>query len=486
MICPGENVLVGFSGGADSVCLLELLRRFREAGSLTGELRAVHVHHGLRRSAEEDVRFVREFCDSRNIPLEVFHVDARAEARQRGMSIEEAGRHLRRGIYMRTASGMGPGTKIALAHHREDSAETLLFNLCRGSSLEGLCGIRPVSVLESESAEGGAAICIIRPLIRSSRTEIEEWLTSNRLSWRTDETNEDMRYTRNYLRRHIFPELKSHVNAASEEHMARTALELSEAEAFLREQTREAAETCSRTGPQGEREYFVSKLAGLPLLLQKRVLHLALTQAEGGARDISETHVRALQSLMKAEGSASVDLPGGLTAQKEYDRLFFCTKGGQEALPDAGWPLSEEEYEVRILPYTGEVPPSGRYTKWIDYDKMFQPLQLRTRREGDRIAIESRSGGEDKGRQEAFHYKKLSRAMIDRKVPARLREQVVLPMDGNEVLWFPGWRISARHRVRADTQKVLEIRWKGGINQEESNGKGFGDDYAGRGRGENP
>ena len=497
MLRSGDRVLIGLSGGADSVCLLEVLCRLRDDGRLPLMLYAVHVHHGLRESADGDESFVQRLCRERDVPLTVSHVNVAEQARRRGMSVEETGRVLRREAFAGVAGKLGDGTKIALAHHREDSAETLLLNLCRGTSLAGLCGIRPVSELQPEDRERGTATYIIRPLIRASREEIEDWLLQNGLSWREDETNQDVGYTRNYLRNHIFPELSGHVNAASGEHMARTARELLETEEFLQEETRRAAADCRKTRENGQTIYLTSKLAALPPVLQRRVLYLALTQAAGSARNLSSAHVQELQQLISSGGSARLDLPGALTAVREYDELRFEKKGSAweeassegcpsretavRALPQEGggellqedsrWPLSAQEYSLRVLPYDGQTPPTGCYAKWLDYDKISAPITLRARQKGDRIAIgicahtgnAAASAGKDigPGAEENFHYKKLTRVMIDEKVPVRLRDLVVLPMDGRDVLWFPGWRISARHQVTDSTQRILEIRWQG-------------------------
>ena len=506
MLPPGARVVVGISGGADSVCLLTVLETLRRRGCLPGvRLRAVHVHHGLRVSADADEQYVRELCARLEIPLSVRHADAAAAANERGMGVEEAGRMLRREAFcgecaawdkeadtsgeryassgssaecapeagepMPAASGKGNSAsgsssqgicRVALAHHMEDSAETLLFHLCRGSSAAGLAGIRPVSALEDSFGEDASPVPVIRPLIRSSRAEIEAWLTRNGWSWCTDETNADTGYTRNYLRREIFPELEAHVNAGAARHMAKAALEWSEAEEVLREETRRRLDGCRMMTEGVNDVYSVSELAGSTLFWRRRMLYEALVQAADGggespARDVTSAHVGALLGLLETQGPARIDLPHGLRARKEYGRLIFERKDRAEGTPpeeDGEYALSPERYRTRTFPYHAQMRaqiPAGPCTKWIDYDKITQSLTFRTRQEGDVLAL----GPDEEGDMQC---RKLTRVMIDRKVPERLRGRLVLPMDGTHVIWFPGYRIGADYRITEETRTVLEIR----------------------------
>ena len=187
MIRPGESLVAGVSGGADSLCLfLVLLRMSREEGFF---LQVVHVHHGLRESAQGDLRFVQDLCRRENVPCRCIMADAAAMAEKWGTGVEEAGRRLRYEAFEETRKSLqedrGKPCRIAVAHHREDQAETVLFHLCRGTDIRGARGMLPVSGW------------IVRPLLRESRAEIEAFLKSQGMAWREDETNEDTSYTRN-------------------------------------------------------------------------------------------------------------------------------------------------------------------------------------------------------------------------------------------------------------------------------------------------
>ena len=482
MIPPGAHVIVGLSGGADSVCLMEALYELKTDGRLSGTLEAVHVHHGLRTTADRDEAYVRAFTEERGIPLRVVHVRAADYAAEHGLSTEEAGRILRQQAFAEAAARWADPAcpvRIALAHHLEDSAETLLFHLCRGGRMAGFTGIRPVS--------GN----IIHPLLTCSREEIEAFLRERRIPWCTDETNDCDDYTRNRIRHQVMPLLRSGVNPGADRHLAAAALEAAEAEAFLEAETEKARRRClaarnpetdrfpetggqqdgettrSRTdgqadgaGASEEDVYAVSRLQALAPFLQRRVLYAALVRAAGRKKDISAEHVAALTRLLQSGGSAELTMPCGILARKGYDDLWFVRQMEQRALSGPGrsgerwrWngvavPTAADAYETRVFERPdGSAIPAGLCTKWFDYDKITSTVDFRTRRPGDRLTL-----SED-GRSKA-----LGRCFIDGKMPADLRDRMVLPMCGQEVLWIPGYRVSASFLVSERTRRILEIR----------------------------
>lgn len=531
LIPAGTHVIVGLSGGADSVCLMEILWELAGSRRLQASLEAVHVHHGLRQTADRDEAYVRSFAEVRNIPLTVVHVKAGQYAEEHGLSTEEAGRILRQQAFAEAAeqwkkksegnaagSNKGsrscPECRIALAHHLEDSAETMLFHLCRGSRMAGLAGICPRS--------GN----VIHPLIECSREEIEEFLRDRGITWCTDETNESDDYTRNFIRHQILPLLKDHINLEAERHIAGAALEAAECEQFLQEETRKAfRQCCAQIGkdgktfpgacPEAEGKEWDSgessarekragceapeigirleRLTALPPFLQRRVLYEALIRTAGRKKDIAAVHVESLQKLCSHGGSAELSLPYGITARKQYGMLRLWKTGNQTAgekeeekaaarrnaeerisgkmnpesrnaaekcfvsetdmpeISEAGFFLirSSDNYHSRRFPRpVGCKVPSGPYTKWFDYDKMQASFQFRTRQPGDRMLLSADGGGK---------YKTLSRLFIDGKIPKDLRDRIVLPFSGQEVLWIPGGRISAAFPVTDDTKNILEL-----------------------------
>lgn len=500
MIHADDHILVGVSGGADSLCLLEILYQFCKEGKVSAHLSVLHVNHGLRKEAEKEEEFVRQFCEEREIPFLVSHVDVSRDANAKGIGIEEAGRMLRRKAFAQAEEELNHAQCcIALGHHREDSAETLLWNLSRGCSLAGLCGIRPVSYLEEEgdafSSRKNQKTPIIHPLIDATREEIEAYLNEKKIPFCHDASNEDLHYTRNRLRNQIMPELEMWVNSNVKDHMAKTASSLQEAEEYLEMETKEAARHCVKETPSEEHKtrYLVSRLEQLPPYLEKRVLYFILSKAQNGKKDIASSHVDALLQMIKSRaGTAFLHLPHGILAVREYDELFFETKEEQEkgyedegiGKKEAKYPMRKEEYSVRVFPFSGNMNdvPCGLYTKWFDYDKITSPVLFRTRQIGDNLAIKKAQGknaltklnaaepNTAKEKNELFYQeKKLTRVMIDEKVPKQIRDRMVLPFAGNDVLWFPGGRINAKYLVDHETKMILELGWQAGRGD---NGKG--------------
>ena len=474
---PGDRVILGLSGGADSVCLLLVLAEL--SAEMDFRLRAVHVEHGLRDSAQRDAAFVQSLCEREGIPLHTEHVRAAEYAAEHGLSVEEAGRMLRAQACLLAAGEWdadcalageaAPGRiRIALAHHMEDCAETVLFQLCRGSSLAGLSGIRPVS--------GDR----IRPLLGATRAEIEAFLLSRGQNWCEDETNATDAYTRNRIRRHILPALEQSVHGGAVRHLAEIAAEAAEAEAYLAERTQEAAAACLE--PDGALR--VAELRRLPELMQRRVLYLLLTEQAGRSRDIGRRHVEALLALCRQPGGSGwLDLPCSIRARRRYGLLSFEKRAAETAaqtetqadrdgflsytdgngrallcplLPscyelslreNCGPEALQEWQELQGLFRGGGGAEAIQCTKFFDYDKMASPLCFRTREPGDEMTLTPGGG-----------HKALSRLMIDARLPADIRDRMVLPVSGREVLWVPGLRDSAAYRVTPETKRVLCLR----------------------------
>lgn len=435
LIKTGDRVVAGVSGGADSVCLLMVLHTL--AADMHFRLRAVHVHHGLRASADLDEMYVQKLCAALDIPLESIHVDAGAYADARGTGIEESARILRYEAFENICQQWekcesGPACKIAVAHHMDDQAETVLFHLCRGSSVAGLRGMQPMNGR------------IIRPLLDVRRDEIEAWLTQRDIHWQTDETNADVQFARNRIRQQVLPLLEQ-INDRAVFHIARAAQDAAEAEEYLRRQTREAAGRCRIR----ENVLSIAALKKEDPVIRKRVLYRTLALAAGHRKDLEMTHISALMELCEGNGGASLDLPYGVKAVRSYDALSFSL--AETEADDTRYPLSPDEYSADVFDFSGDMAaiPVKKYTKWLDYDKMTTFPVFRTRRSGDRIAISDQNS------------KSLSRCMIDRKVPVEFRERIVLPvLEPGQVLWIPGYRISAAFKVSQTTRQVLEIRWK--------------------------
>ncbi|HJB07095.1 MAG TPA: tRNA lysidine(34) synthetase TilS [Candidatus Enterocloster faecavium] len=434
---PGGRVVAAVSGGADSVCLLALLAELFSGGEI--ELRAVHVHHGLRgEEADRDASWVEELCRSMKVPCRIFHEDVRGFAEEGKMSEEEAGRILRYRRLQEAAEeweNQEPGEKvlIAAAHHQEDQAETILHNLCRGSGLKGIGGM--------EKRRGR----LIRPLLEESRQEILKWLKRKGLTYCQDSTNASDHYTRNRIRSHLIPVIRNEVNGKGVENIARMGQIAALADDFLEQ---EAARWLERSA-SGEREMVLpeEEFGKLHKILQLYAVRLALAKVMGQQRNLTGLHVREIQQLFGRQTGRRILLPGGYEARREYGGVWIGKRREQEAAPAV---LPEVEF-CSFSWKKGTEIPKKQYTKWFDCDRIKGTPALRFRQEGDYITL---PGGKKKA---------LRRYMIDEKIPARLRDGIPLLADGSHVIWMIGYRISEYYKVGPDTVRVLQAS----VRQEE-------------------
>lgn len=471
LISAGDSVCVGLSGGADSVCLLFMLREL--APELHFDLQAVHVDHQLRgEESDGDRQYAAELCRRWQIPLEIFKCDVRAEAEKAGIGLEEAGRCRRHMAFRRMQEQYG-ASKIALAHHANDLAETMLFRMARGTSLSGLAGIRPESRIGRKNEK---PLAVIHPLLCVERREIEAFLTERGICWRTDSTNRDTTYARNGIRGVVIPRLEQNVNSAAVRHMAELSSDLADAEDFLEVETAARVEALARRTDRGI--YLSEKILLEPRVFKGRIILSCLAELAGTPKDLGKEAVRQVLGLFSGRAGSRADLPGGLFAVREYgevrisgedtgnrDRTSAAEMAGG-TLPAGirigeGSELAEQKrvefrfgpclFRCRIVPYSPEILETARtekkqFTKFFDYDKINVKLLVRFRQPGDYL-VTTASGGR----------KKLKDYLIDEKVPRDERGEIPLLVSGSEVIWVVGHRIGETGKVSRETRRVLVV-----------------------------
>lgn len=423
LIAPGESIVLGVSGGADSVLLLHALASLREPMEI--DIHAVHVHHGIRGAeADGDAEFVRELCGQLSVPCRVVHADVPSIAREEKLTVEEAGRKIRYQCFFDEMERVG-AAKLAVAHHRDDSAETILFNLVRGSGIKGLCGIAPV--------QGR----IIRPLIDLRRAEIEEVLWSAEFCWREDSTNQEMVYSRNRIRHGLIPYLERELNLDAVEHLAKMAGILRDIDEHMEAETEKWIELHAEPGtlPVGPLKAADRALQGY--LIRKRLGEL------GGLKDITVEHVEMIRRLLDKTGEKTVCLPGRRSVRREYEQLVFDTGNEEKGTGMIPAELSICEISLEKVKKIASDP----YTKCFDYDKIKFNLRLRTRKPGDSLVVFS------DGRSQS-----VKEFMINAKIPAGQRDRIPLLVSGDEVVWIVGYRASEKFRVTDETRRVLLVK----------------------------
>lgn len=452
MIARGDRVIAGVSGGADSVCLFFVLLELRQ--TLDFELAVVHVNHGLRGAdADADERFVQNLCSRYGIPLEVSHVNLELIAKNRKQSLEEAGRNVRREAFAAAMKKYGAG-KIALAHHQNDNAETLLWNLCRGSGLTGLGGIRPVNG------------CYIRPLLCMTRKEIENFLAKREQLYCMDETNDGTDYTRNRLRHLILPVLEEKINPQSVKHMNDTMQQMQELREYMECQAQRAQRECV-VWESAER-CLINKERFLvyPRILQTFIIRDCLKGVHGQLADFEQIHVEEILNLFDRQAGRKLCLPERVTARRVYEGVRLCkdtgkdTRGGESTshlpsvflnipgetrLPEQGLLVrctlvkKPDDFSIKEI-------PENIYTKWFDYDIIEKDLCIRGKTPGDYITIDK-----------AGHTKKLKSWFINEKIPAGERTEIPLLAKDNDILWIIGHRMSCAYQVSERTKQILQI-----------------------------
>lgn len=473
----GDTVAAGVSGGADSVCLLLVLRELSEMIPFT--LQAVHIHHGIRREAGEDETFVKALCGRLSVPCRVFHEDVPGYAGEHGLSEEEAGRVLRYRDFEAALRECGAQRgKTAVAHHADDCAETLLFHLFRGTGLTGMGGIRP--------RRGN----VIRPLLELDRKQIEAYLREREQSWRTDATNDSDAYTRNKIRHHILPYAEAEICRGAGAHLAREAALLAQTADYMRREAEAALHRCLVSEP-GEAVGCTVLSPGPDLGIPKlRLSVMAFRQEEellqslllqecirrlGRAKDMTSRDVEALTRLFRPDCQSGRRVSvSGLLAAREFETVLLrpAPEGDnrpapeEDPMPDAAGSLLPSEGVLwvpglgkivsRLFPAAAEPDflekiPRNQCTKWFDYDKIIQSARFRKRRPGDYLTID--------GQQ---HHKKLQDYLIEEKMPAKERDSAVLLADGAHIMWVPGHRISAAYKVTEQTKRILEVYVRGG------------------------
>lgn len=436
MIVKGDTVVVGLSGGADSVALFFVLQRYRDKVLPDFTLKALHVNHMLRgESADRDEAFCVRLCERVGIPLYVVRSDVRQEAALSKESEEEAGRRIRYEAFRKALSQEEtPGRGfIAVAHHMSDQAETVLFNMTRGSGISGLRGMRPVS--------GD----VIRPLLCVEREENEAYLRALHEEFVTDETNSEVCYSRNAIRHSVIPVLAG-INSASVRHIGDAAMYLSEVEEYL---GRMEEASLRRFAREEEGSFFLSEriMDEEAPLIRDQVIRRLITAACGREKDIGRAHVSAVAGLFSSATGHMLDLPYSLKVLRTASGIRLYTD-----FPESSSGL-EQYFKCGIVGRETlfDTFPKKDYTKYFDYDKIENSLAFRYLREGDYIRID------------AFgHKKSVKKYLSDEKCDRFMRKRVPLVCDADHVIWIVGYRISEYYRVTSDTTRVLVIDYTNG------------------------
>lgn len=427
LIEKGDIVAVACSGGVDSMALLHKLNSLKN--DLDCKIIAVTVDHSIRENGAKDAQFVEEYCNKNNIKCYKFKVDVPRLAKQKQLSLESAGREARYGIFDALVS-KGIATKIALAHHTQDQAETILLHLFRGA---GLSGVRGMDYKKDEY--------YIRPLLNTSKTEILNYINENNIPYVTDETNADSEYTRNYLRNGIYPLLlKKWPNITTQ--LINFSKSVVEDDNYINKNLNDGAVILDDKIAKIPLSYFLYDDALINRIIFKTLHGIGINV------DIERKHIDAIKDLaVSKENGKRINLPLGVTVHKEYDYLTLVCKK-----------IERPEFFVEFKCGAITVPEFGKinikrvndFTQkpnvlYIDYKKLPKGAVWRYRKEGD--IIEKFGGGT----------KKLKSFLIDKKIPQRERDFIPVLAYGNEVYAVAGVEISNKVKLDNSTKSAIKI-----------------------------
>ena len=455
LIEPGSAVVAGVSGGPDSLCLLHALVSIADMLDLM--IVPVHVNHKLRPEADDEAAHIGEICDRMDLEMELYEASCSELAEEAGISVEEAGRIIRYEIFDDVARSLEdegfPGDRImiALAHNADDQAETVLFRLLRGTGPHGLAGIPAARM-----SEGG--YLIVRPLLSVERKDIDEYIRVNRLRPNIDASNSDNSYARNRIRNELIPYLEKNYNPKIREHLRRYAGLAYMDDMLLREiSLNEYADDISFDDEKERAVLDLRKAKENPPPVNSRIVRMMLEVLGLESYATFETVNSVMELMYSDHPSAGIDLPLGIRAYREYDKLVFSAE--EEIIrPDESieiWPqvIMAREFE----------PDEDQPYAAFDFDKFnadhpgsIGEIVIRTRLGGDYLPMKNGS-------------KKIQDLLVDSKVNRNARDSMLMAAIGSEVLWilpsphFSGerekkkGRFSQKYQISDTTERVLLI-----------------------------
>jgi len=477
LLPPHEPVILGVSGGPDSLCMLHVLRCLADAYQVS--LQVAHLHHGIRgQDADDDAAFVAGLCRAWAIPCTIERADVPALARERGQAIEEAARQARYGFLGAQARAVG-ARSVAVAHNADDQVETVLMHFLRGAGLAGLRGMRPLSWMDElrlgadqakESPRPETRIRLVRPLLGVTRQQILDYCREHGLEPRFDRSNLDQTYFRNRLRHELIPLLETY-NPNLRQVVRRTAKVVAGDYEVLRGCLARAWADVVRSESERAIVYDLAAVRALPLGLQRSLIREGVHRLRRSLRNISLVHVDSAVSVLRTghTGTAAT-LPRGLALILGYEQAILAEEGhqppreslprvgpgplelvvpGSTLLPDGHWWAATRVIDRNSLPEDWSRNPNP-YLAFLDASHMTSGLALRPRREGDWFQPLGLGGR----RQRLADY------CINARIPRHERATVPLLVCGDDIVWVVGHRIDARYAITPDTERVLVVRFE--------------------------
>lgn len=459
LVARDDRVVVAVSGGPDSMALLHVLVAFNQTLGWSLKLHVAHLNHGIRGDdSEADAAFVQAAADGMEIPCTIETCDVPARAAECSTGIEETGRTERYAFFNRLCLRIGARV-VAVGHHADDNAETILHRILRGTGLRGLAGIP-----RSRSLSSTSEIRIVRPLLRWRRAQVMAYLADDGVAFREDPSNASDAMMRNRIRNKLLPLIEDQINPQARDALIRLGEQAEWLEEFLSETVQRTFETLVISRNDRALVLNADALARKSRIVQTELIRLGYRSFELGEQDLSFAHlVAALELVADNESGKKTVFPNGLTIEKRYHQLIFSlptdapreTIAAEVAVSLPGvttLPVRRLTIDCTILDVgPKEIPnlrlASGRMQEHVDFSSVRPPLVVRTRRPGDRFFPLGAPGS-----------KKVSDFLTSTKVDPKERERVALLCDLLGPIWIIGHRIDDRVKMTLLTRRVLRLR----------------------------
>ncbi len=447
-------IIVGVSGGPDSLCLMETLR---QAGY---PILVAYFDHQLRFESSSDAHMVEKTAIRLGLACIIDGADVRAYAEQKKISIEDAARTLRYRFLFDLARKR-KAQAVAVGHTADDQVETVLMHFLRGSGMSGLKGMSYRSVIKSFDPD----IPVVRPLLEMWREETVLYCAVNSLRPRHDSSNDSLNFQRNRIRHLLIPTLETY-NPKIRETLLRMSHSLKGDYSFVMETLEHAWQETVASANDEIVTFDVSRLTAQPVGLQRNLIKHAMQNLYPGVDISFQTLKRALEYIHSAGAAPRLDLKAGLRMYHESGMIHICAPhaelpfdrwpqisgaepismqlGGQVSLA-GGWKFTCESWRLTALAKEQAEENDDPFQVWLDAGELPETFELRARRHGDHFSPLGMDG----------HSQKLSDFFVNEKLPQRARDQWPLLCVGDEIIWIPGFRPAHRHRLKEDTNEVL-------------------------------
>ena len=448
-----KSVLCCVSGGADSIALLYILNEL--TSQFGWKVGIAHFNHKLRgEESEGDAGFVVETGDKLNLPVFMKDWEKDWERDSKKENLEDSARRARYEWFREIAESEGYEL-ISTGHNLGDQAETVLHNIFRGSGIRGLAGIKNKSSLSGK-------VILVRPMLKISRNEILEYLHERNINYRVDSTNLDTKFSRNMIRHEVLPLLTEKLGSHVTESLSRLAENADNENEFLNELTDSYKKLVILESNEKSKVLKYDVLMDIGPVLRRRMILSCYTDLTGGniigkrTSGISHSIMHDLLQLMESDNTTwEYDLGGGISASRSYDKIILS---------------SEKVIELELIKYSVSIPgetfldkfggtflaeiveketEKDSFVEYFDLDKISLPLEIRNRREGDKIELLKIKGK-----------KKLKEWFIDMKIPKHARSHIPLLWDKNNLLWIIGYRKSSNAEIDNNTKRILKVTFK--------------------------